>query len=635
MVCIIDDREDVWNFVPNMVHVKPYRFFEGTADINAPPGLPKTGETNKDESEEQSLDDREINEPPDSKENVKKENAEIKIENVSELKEGKELDKHVGSNNEDADTVKNESGDTNVIKDKEAASNGNSENTEKTVDITAEGCEKVSVELPLHISAEVSNLDNNNSASSKKLKADSNKSDSEGITKEEDKESNISEIIQSDNKDSTTKDANLNEKFSVSIKDTVKVEGKGNVESVNEAVPENGKAETDNDRGETDKGKEEIDWGDEDDYLFYLEDILKNIHRAYYDMYDQMQQKNTDDIKTNPSLKDIIPYIKKKVLKGCNIVFSGIIPTNMQIEKSRAYIMAVSLGANVQQEIKHKSNEKDPSNYTTHLITSRMGTTKVRTAIKFKQIKIVNVKWLWCCYERWERVEESLYLDIPNTKLSDDGRDSPEPSQLAGTKRKVENDQDGGLNKRIKSESKQEDLDTEIESIETNRAAEAAEENSVEAENGNIFSMTYNPLYAFSDDDIAYMDKEVEDEIEDEEDESSEEDEARNERVRKQVLALRRPEEETSSEDSMSGDMPRGWGLKGKMSPKWSSSDEDEKRSSPRELGPEYESETDQDKFEKIMEAFGPVTSSEEEYQESIGSVDEEMADAIMKEFLS
>ena len=38
MVCIIDDREDVWNFAPNLVHVKPYIFFKNTGDINAPPG---------------------------------------------------------------------------------------------------------------------------------------------------------------------------------------------------------------------------------------------------------------------------------------------------------------------------------------------------------------------------------------------------------------------------------------------------------------------------------------------------------------------------------------------------------------------------------------------------------------------
>ena len=43
MVCIIDDREDVWNFAPNLVHVKPYIFFKNTGDINAPPGsVPKT-----------------------------------------------------------------------------------------------------------------------------------------------------------------------------------------------------------------------------------------------------------------------------------------------------------------------------------------------------------------------------------------------------------------------------------------------------------------------------------------------------------------------------------------------------------------------------------------------------------------
>ncbi len=38
MVAIIDDREDVWRNCPNLIHVKPYVFFAGTSDINAPPG---------------------------------------------------------------------------------------------------------------------------------------------------------------------------------------------------------------------------------------------------------------------------------------------------------------------------------------------------------------------------------------------------------------------------------------------------------------------------------------------------------------------------------------------------------------------------------------------------------------------
>ena len=31
----------MWSFAPNLVHVKPYHFFKHTGDINAPPGLSK------------------------------------------------------------------------------------------------------------------------------------------------------------------------------------------------------------------------------------------------------------------------------------------------------------------------------------------------------------------------------------------------------------------------------------------------------------------------------------------------------------------------------------------------------------------------------------------------------------------
>lgn len=41
MVCIIDDREDVWDYASNLIHVKPYHFFQHTGDIHAPPGLTK------------------------------------------------------------------------------------------------------------------------------------------------------------------------------------------------------------------------------------------------------------------------------------------------------------------------------------------------------------------------------------------------------------------------------------------------------------------------------------------------------------------------------------------------------------------------------------------------------------------
>ncbi|CAH8598332.1 unnamed protein product [Schistosoma turkestanicum] len=37
LVCIIDDRGEVWDWSPNLIHVKPYRFFPDIGDINAFP----------------------------------------------------------------------------------------------------------------------------------------------------------------------------------------------------------------------------------------------------------------------------------------------------------------------------------------------------------------------------------------------------------------------------------------------------------------------------------------------------------------------------------------------------------------------------------------------------------------------
>ena len=50
MVAIIDDREDVWGRCPNLIHVKPYLFFAGTSDINAPPPRPSSSQSAQESS---------------------------------------------------------------------------------------------------------------------------------------------------------------------------------------------------------------------------------------------------------------------------------------------------------------------------------------------------------------------------------------------------------------------------------------------------------------------------------------------------------------------------------------------------------------------------------------------------------
>lgn len=78
--------------------------------------------------------------------------------------------------------------------------------------------------------------------------------------------------------------------------------------------------------------------------------ILKQIHDRFYGIYD--------DTKEIPDLKIIVPKIRSEVLRNCNLVFSGLVPTNMKLQQSRAYFIAKSLGAEVSQNIMPGKREK-------------------------------------------------------------------------------------------------------------------------------------------------------------------------------------------------------------------------------------------------------------------------------------
>ena len=82
----------------------------------------------------------------------------------------------------------------------------------------------------------------------------------------------------------------------------------------------------DNIRGK-EKSKENrecSDFEDNDDYLLYLEDILRTVHKAYYDLHDQSSSP-----KSSLDLKMVIPYVRKKTLQGVTIVLSGVVPTQV------------------------------------------------------------------------------------------------------------------------------------------------------------------------------------------------------------------------------------------------------------------------------------------------------------------
>lgn len=116
----------------------------------------------------------------------------------------------------------------------------------------------------------------------------------------------------------------------------------------------------------SDEGKK-IHIHDTDDYLLHLQDILRTIHHAYYELYDD-NRKQRDESKAVPDMKIVLPYVRRKVLEKVNIVFSGVVPTNTPLEKSKPYLVAKSLGAVIMDRVTEN---------TTHLIAARLGTAKV------------------------------------------------------------------------------------------------------------------------------------------------------------------------------------------------------------------------------------------------------------------
>ena len=154
---------------------------------------------------------------------------------------------------------------------------------------------------------------------------------------------------------------------------------------------------------------------DPDDFLIHLRDILTRIHTEFYTQYDEIKKtihtSSTTDIPT-PDLKEIIPKMRQSILKGANILFTGVIPTNMPPERSREWNTARAFGATVHDQLIPGLNSSDPSQMlraTTHVVAAKVGTSKLREARRTPGMKIVNPRWLWSCAEQWRWVDERLF----------------------------------------------------------------------------------------------------------------------------------------------------------------------------------------------------------------------------------
>lgn len=362
MVCIIDDREDVWNMASNLIQVKPYHFFQHTGDINAPPGMAKH------ELDGEGVDIERVV----VQETLKREGRKHK-RRLSELSSK--------SSKSDADSS---SRSEDEFKDKLPLHEPISENSNDSS--SKENDETVAPIIPEIIKKEAAPV----------LKPETNE---EPETSPKTPDDNKIETSESPPDITTTK-----------LDETKKAEDKQKKECTDEAKPGDGKeqkADKKAEKNDKDSSDEDnlIEVDDPDDFLLYLETILKKIHKIFYEQY-QAEGKL-------PDLKLLIPQLRSKVLVGKKIVFSGLVPNQIPLENSKAYQVATGLGAEVFSEIKDD---------TTHLVAACLGTNKVNQAKKISTIEVVRPEWLWTCAERWEIVEEKLF---PVSKVPSRMREPP------------------------------------------------------------------------------------------------------------------------------------------------------------------------------------------------------------------
>ena len=184
-----------------------------------------------------------------------------------------------------------------------------------------------------------------------------------------------------------------------SNKDKSKDEEDEMPKEIRDEKPKENEDSSNEEKSQSEEGDSEIiDVDDFDDYLLYLEDILIKLHARFYQLYDE----RLGDRNNLPDIKTLVVEEKSKVLRGCHIVFSGVVPQRTDLHNSKAYHIATSLGAMVSEKLvvkAKKDNNLESTNFTTHLVAAKLHTEKARQAKKLKNCKVISLLlYMNCTY---------------------------------------------------------------------------------------------------------------------------------------------------------------------------------------------------------------------------------------------
>ncbi|ORX40742.1 hypothetical protein BD324DRAFT_611918 [Kockovaella imperatae] len=142
--------------------------------------------------------------------------------------------------------------------------------------------------------------------------------------------------------------------------------------------------------------KESEPLNNDDAELERVAKILAQIHSTFYRAY---AQRVKDTIPMGCDVEVIIPDIKSRVLEGCTLVFSGVIPKHQAAETSGIFHAAEMFGARTMLDV-------GPG--MTHCVTATVGTEKTYRASRM-DAAVVWVEWFHKSIALWKRQDERAF----------------------------------------------------------------------------------------------------------------------------------------------------------------------------------------------------------------------------------
>ncbi|KIY69388.1 hypothetical protein CYLTODRAFT_420781 [Cylindrobasidium torrendii FP15055 ss-10] len=130
---------------------------------------------------------------------------------------------------------------------------------------------------------------------------------------------------------------------------------------------------------------------------------LEEVHERFYKEYDRLLKEGGESRVEVCNVKDIIPFMRTKALRGVNIVFSSMFPLDVEPRTTDIWKMATAYGAQCSVELSSK---------VTHVVAGKQGTEKVNNALR-RGIKVVWPQWLSECVNTWSKADETPFLLDP------------------------------------------------------------------------------------------------------------------------------------------------------------------------------------------------------------------------------